>query len=258
MKLSAKKSSTKFEPCPEFTGRAVCVDVTAPKLVHSAQYGDKMKFRLVFEVDQEKESDDPKRAGERHCVWSSGFTESLHEKAGLRKFLKQWLGRDLNAQELDEFDTESLIGKPAFIVVTHSTGDEGQTYANITACTPYKGKDPLAPSGKFTREKDREKKDGEQSSGGKAEYRKADGADEDDARDDWQKCKVHVGRHKGVEVGDLDEDAIKVLAEKWLPTAKANQKPTADDKRLIAALEAALAEIAKDEGAGSDDPATDY
>ena len=36
---------------------------------------------------------------------------------------------------------------------------------------------------------------------------------------------------------DLSEDALRALAEKWLPTAKANAKPTADDRRLIAALD---------------------
>ena len=31
---------------------------------------------------------------------------------------------------------------------------------------------------------------------------------------------------------------VGALIQNWLPTAKANAKPTADDKRLIAALEA--------------------
>jgi hypothetical protein len=30
---------------------------------------------------------------------------------------------------------------------------------------------------------------------------------------------------------------VQALCEKWLPTAKVNAKPTADDKRLIAALD---------------------
>lgn len=252
MKLSAKKSSN-FVPCPEYTGAAVCVDVTEPKEVET-QYGPKKKFNIVFEVDVAN----PAFAGEKYTVRSSGFTESLHEKAGLRKFLKQWFGRDLTAQELDEFDTESLIGKMGFVVVTHSQSDDGEkTYANIIACTPFKGDKPLKPCGKYIRTKDREKKDGDKTAGGKAEYRKADGADDEAARDDWQKTKVHVGSHKGVEVGDLDEDAIKKLHEKWLPTAKANPKPTADDKRLMTALEAAMKEITGG-GEAAAEPATDY
>src|SRR5262249_299183 len=49
--------------------------------------------------------------------------------------------------------------------------------------------------------------------------------------------KVHVGKYKGIELRDLNVEAVQGLAEKWLPTAKANAKPSADDKRLIAALE---------------------
>jgi hypothetical protein len=49
--------------------------------------------------------------------------------------------------------------------------------------------------------------------------------------------KVHVGKYKGIELRDLNLEAVQALCEKWLPTAKANAKPTADDKRLIAALD---------------------
>jgi hypothetical protein len=49
--------------------------------------------------------------------------------------------------------------------------------------------------------------------------------------------KVHVGKYTGIELRELNPEAVQTLAEKWLPTAKANAKPTADDRRLIAALE---------------------
>ena len=51
------------------------------------------------------------------------------------------------------------------------------------------------------------------------------------------KTKVHVGRHKGIELRELTEEAIGALIDAWLPGAKANAKPTADDKRLIKALQ---------------------
>jgi hypothetical protein len=253
MKLSEKKSST-FTPCPEYTGRAVCVDVT-PLETKQTDYGPKEKFRLVFEVDLENERK------ERHCVWSSNFTASLNEKATLRKFLKQWLGRDLTAQELQEFDTESLIGKPAFLVVTHTTGDNGETYANIAACTPMKQGEPLAPSGKFTRKKDR--KDKAPAAGGdQAQYRKAEQtSDGSGGRDDWMSTKVHVGKNAGVDLGDLDEEAVMSLVNKWLPVHAKAPKQTADDKRLAAALEKAVAAIkaAKEQPAEAAAPATtDY
>lgn len=252
MKLSEKKGGD-FKTTPEFTGRGVCVDVTPPE-TKQTEYGPKEKFRIVFEIDLI--DPDQKRP---FCVWSSGFTTSLNEKSSLRKFLKTWFGRDLTAQELEEFDTESLLSKPCFLVVTHNAGDNGETYANITACTPHKQGEPLAPSGSFTRKKDRDAKkaEGGASTGGAgASYRKAEqpaAAQGEPAigRDNWMKTKVHVGKHAGVDLGDLDEDAVKKLLTNWLPVHQKNAKPLADDKRLGAALL-----IAKEEMEAAAAPAT--
>lgn len=147
--ILSEKQKTKFEPCPEYTGRGVCVDVTPLKTVETA-FGVKDKFRIVFEVDMTRED------GSLWCVWSTGFNATLHEKGALRKFLKQWLGRDLTDQERVEFETDSLVGKSAFLVVSHNQGEDGTIYANIAACTPLKGLEPLKPSGKYIRVKDRQ------------------------------------------------------------------------------------------------------
>lgn len=256
MKLSEKKSGN-FAPCPEFTGRAVCVDVTPPE-TKQTDFGPKEKFCLVFEIDHLDTSTTPNRP---HCVWSSGFTTSLNEKASFRKFLRTWFGRDLTAQELAEFDTETLIGKPAFVVITHSQGDNGETYANITACTPYKQNDPLAPSGTFTRKKDRDAKKaaGGDSAGAGASYRKAATPTNEDGgavgRDNWMRCKVHVGKHAGVDLGDLDPEAVEKLIANWVPVHAKNAKPTAADKRLAEAL--SFAKAALDGTADAAAPAVD-
>ena len=243
MKLSYKSGGGSFEPCPEYTGRAVCVDVTPPEKQQS-QYGEREVFKLVFEVEETRQDGSP------FCVWSKPFTPSLNEKANLRKFLKQWFGRDLNAQELQEFDTEDLIGKPAFLVVIHEEGNNGETYSNISAITPHKDVhgEALVPSGKYTRKKDRENK---QSSEGKDEsqsansqYRKAE-TPPDAGREDWTKTEVHVGKHAGVQVGDLDVLAIDALVYNWIPVYEGMEKPRAADKRLAAALKEAKAEIDK-------------
>lgn len=245
MKLSAKKSST-FTPCPEFTGRAVCVDVTPPEMKETA-YGPKEKFRLVFEIDLFDEEN--KRP---HAVWSTGFTTSLNEKATLRKFLRGWFGRDLTAQELEEFDTETMIGRPAFIVVTHTTAENNETYANIAACTPHKQGEPLAPSGKFIRKKDREQQKasgGGGAAGSGAQFRRAEQPKNEDGesvtRDNWMRVKVHVGKHAGVDLGDLDTEAVEKLIANWLPVHRKNAKPLAADKRLAEALDLAKAALAE-------------
>ena len=230
MKISNKTSE--FKPCPEYTGRGVCVDVT-PMVKESSQFGERTVFKLVFECDVLED-------GKRACVWSRGFTPSLHEKSALRKFLRGWFGRDLTKEEQADFELEDLIGKPAMLVVVHECKDE-KTYANIAACTPDKSGAPLAMTGKYVRKKDR--KAGDRGSdgpgGGGSGYRPAavDPGAPAEGVADHASVKVHVGKWKGLELRDLSPDQVQGLYERWLPTAKANPKPLADDKRLMAALE---------------------
>ena len=65
-------------------------------------------------------------------------------------------------------------------------------------------------------------------------YRRAQPAE---GGNDHASVKVHIGRCKGLELRDLSPEQVQALVTNWLPTAKANAKPTADDKRLIAALD---------------------
>jgi hypothetical protein len=220
--MKIKSGSSNFEPCPEYTGRAVCVDAT-PLKKQQSQFGERDVFKVVFETTIARED------GSRFCAWSRNFTPTLNEKANLRKFLRGWFGRDLTKQEMDDFDTESLIGKSAQIVVVHEHKD-GETYANIVACTPDKSAEPMKASGKYVRVKDRPAKDAP--GGG---YRRAEQLSSDAG--DLGATKIHVGRCKGLEVRDLAPEQVQALIENWLPTAKANAKPTADDKRLMAALD---------------------
>ena len=238
MKIKANNSN--FEPCPEFTGKAVCVDVT-PLRKQQSQYGERNVFKIVFEVDMEKED------GNRYGVWSNNFTPTLNEKASLRKFLRSWFGRDLSKAELEDFDTETLIGKPAQLVVVHQHKDN-EVYANIAACTPDKSGEALKPSGKFIRTKDRPTSVGagsNQSSvnsgqgGSGGGYRRAEGlaAGHQAEASEHASVKIHVGRCKGLELRDLAAEQVEALVANWLPGAKTNPKPLADDKRLMAALE---------------------
>jgi hypothetical protein len=234
--MKIKANNTKFESCPEFTGKAVCVDVT-PLRKQQSQYGERNVFKIVFEASVEKED------GTRYGVWSHNFTPTLNEKSSLRKFLRGWFGRDLSQTELEDFDTETLIGKPAQLVVVHEHKD-GEVYANIAACTPDRSNEPLKPSGKFVRYKDRDasgvegrasKDEGQVGSSGGGGYRRTQQPAE--ATTGHASVKVHVGKCKGLELRDLAAEQVQALVANWLPAAKANAKPTADDKRLIAALD---------------------
>ena len=233
MKLS--KNNKSFEPCPEFSGLAVVVDVTPLKKVETA-YGPKETFKIVFETPLLREDGTP------YSVWSRGFTPSLHEKAAFAQFLRKWFGRALTAAEEAEFDTEALLGKTAEITVVHEEGKSGETYANIALIRPDKTGKAMKPSGKFKRVKDREQTSGAPD----AEYRRTEQSEDAGETDDWRRAKVHIGKHKGLDLGDLDIVAVKALIEHWLPEVKLKSKLLADDCRLIAALEAAQKALTAD------------
>ena len=128
-----------------------------------------------------------------------------------------------------------MIGRPASVVVVHgaSTKDASIVFANFAACTAYRGNDPLKPSGHFTRQKDRDQQPG-------TPARKPAPTPTPSATP--TPLVVHVGKCTGVAFTDLGATQIEKLAELWLPTAKANAKASADDKRLGAALDAWVAE----------------
>jgi hypothetical protein len=229
MKLSAQANKP-FDTHPEYNGLAVCVDVTLPKTVQT-DYGPKEQFRLVFETTQLRED------GRPYLVWSRGFTTSLGEKAALRAFLKQWFGRDLTAAEQKEFDTDTLIGRTAQLVIVHTEGRNGETYANIGLIRPDKSGSTMAPSGKYIRVKDRQDKD--------TSYNRVSqpASDATQAADDWHFTKVHVGKHQGLDICELDQAAVRGLYDNWLPIAKALAKPLKADRDLMFAVEQAAAEF---------------
>ena len=230
MKLSAQ-SNKPFESHPEYTGPAVCVDVTPLKTVQT-DYGPKEQFRFVFETTELRDD------GKPYLVWSRGFTPSLGEKAALRAFLKQWFGRELSAQEQAEFDTETLIGRTAHLVIVHNEGRNGETYANIGLIRPEKSGLKLAPSGQYTRVKDRQDKDAAYNRVSQPASQAAPSAG-----NDWRMVKVHVGKHAGIELCDLDREAVRNLIEHWLPIAMEMDKPLKADRELMEGLVKAAAEL---------------
>jgi hypothetical protein len=236
MIISATGGKKDFAPCPEFSGRAVCVDVT-PLKEYETEYGIKQKFKLAFEIELQDDSRDPVQPW---VVFTKPMVPSLHEKAALTKFLKDWFGRKLTDQENKSLDLESLIGRPASLVIGHEQSADGsKTYANIKLIMAHKAGEPLPASGLWVRLQDRPAKDGTDGkaapASGDSSFRKTSGGGQP-ATDDPSKVKVHVGKHKGIELRELTEESITSLIEHWLPKARAEVKQTADDKRLINGL----------------------
>lgn len=89
------------------------------------------KVRVTWELPTElkvfKEEN-----GEQPQVISKEFTLSMHEKATLRNFLKNWRGKDFTDEEAKAFDIEKLIGAPCLLNITHKTKkDNSGFYAEI-------------------------------------------------------------------------------------------------------------------------------
>jgi hypothetical protein len=249
MIISATGGKKDFAPCPEFSGRAVCVDVT-PLKEYETEYGVKQKFKFAFEIELQDDSRDPVQPW---VVFTKPMVPSLHEKAALTKFLKDWFGRKLTDQENKSLDLESLIGRPASLVIGHEQSADGsKTYANIKLIMAHKAGEPLPASGLWVRLQDRPAKDGAEGKAvpatGDSSFRKTSGGGQPPA-DDASKVKVHVGKHKGIELRELTEESITSLIEHWLPKARAEVKQSADDKRLINGLTWYQAKFKADEDA---------
>ncbi len=234
--VSTKPSGGNFQPCPEYSGRAVCVDIT-PLRAYETQYGTKQKFKIAFELDMIDQSRNPVQPW---VVMTAPMTASLHEKAGLTKFLKDWHGRTLTPAETTSLDLDTLIGRPATVVIVHEQSQDGtKTYANIKLIMPHKSGEPLQPSGLWVRMKDRPPREDDQVKT-TAPVKPAE-------------VKVHVGKFRGTPLSELTNDAVRGLAEHWLPKAKVNSGKTPEDIALIAAVTKRLQEIEKADEPNFDD-----
>jgi len=241
--VSTKPSGGTFTPCPEYTGRAVCVDIT-PLKAYETEYGTKQKFKIAFELDLIDQSRNPVQPW---LVTTAPMTPSLHEKAGLTKFLKDWHGRALTPEETVSLNLDSLIGKPATVVIVHEQSRDGtKTFSNIKLIMPHKSGEPLKPSGLWVRLEDRPpREDGQVKTVVPATAAPVKIAD----------IKVHVGKFRGVPLSELTPDAVRGLAEHWLPKAKVSSGKTPDDIALIAAVTKRIDEInAQEDPTDSDIP----
>ena len=128
MAIIAKSSGTSYAPAPQGTHAAVCVDVVDLGMLKVSFAGKEKiqhKIRIVWQIDELRDDGKPHQVSRR-------YTNSLHEKASLRKDLESWRGKAFTPTELEGFDLENLLSVGCFINVMHAPA-EGQTYANVGA-----------------------------------------------------------------------------------------------------------------------------
>lgn len=99
-------------------------------------YGPKHKIVIGFEIpDVRIEYEDPttRQMVNLPKLHSEKFTWSMSTKGRLRPFLESWRGRPFTDDDFGSFDTRNLIGVPAMIQINHRQGNDGKTYADISA-----------------------------------------------------------------------------------------------------------------------------
>lgn len=100
------------------------------------------KIKIGFELFGEDDNGDPLTIDvdgkEMPLTISKTYTVSLHEKAGLRRDLAAWRGKDFTDEEAKSFDVSKLLGAYAMVNVTTSETN-GKTYTNIAGLTPIPG-----------------------------------------------------------------------------------------------------------------------
>lgn len=102
----------------------------------NGQFAPKRTLMVRFQIPSERV--EITKNGETKslpAVISRTLGLSLNEKATLRQLLQSWRGKAFTPEELKRFDLANVLGKPAFINVTHSVKGE-KTYANLTSIMP--------------------------------------------------------------------------------------------------------------------------
>lgn len=108
------------------------------------QYGPKSqhKIKIGWELFGEDDAGDPLTVDVDGKLMpmtiSKSYTVSLHEKAGLRKDLAAWRGKDFTDEEAKAFDVSKLVGAYCMVNVTISETN-GKTYSNVGGLTPLPG-----------------------------------------------------------------------------------------------------------------------
>ena len=124
-------------PAGVFIGRCYSLIDLGTQLT-TGQYGEKLqhKIRIGWELFGEDENGEPLTVDmdgkTMPMTISKSYTVSLHEKAGLRKDLAAWRGRDFTEEEAKAFDVSKLVGAYCMVNVTTSE-------TNVAGLTPLPG-----------------------------------------------------------------------------------------------------------------------
>jgi hypothetical protein len=131
MSLIAKASGgTRVPPIDEGSYVAVCCGIVDLGEQENKKYGTtRPQVCIMWEIVGETVTIDGEKSLEQ---WQMFYTNSLHDRSGLRKDLKSWRGREFTEEELAGFNLANIIGVPCMLQVIHNVTDNG-VYANIAS-----------------------------------------------------------------------------------------------------------------------------
>jgi hypothetical protein len=109
-----------FKPAPEGTHVARCIQIVDIGTHHGEYQGEPtVRNQVIVRWELPGEMIDTDEGAQPMLV-SKFYTNSLGEKANLRKDLESWRGRQFTKEELMQFDLENILGKPCLVTVVHN------------------------------------------------------------------------------------------------------------------------------------------
>ncbi len=142
MGLVVKDTGSNFEMPSPGIHQAVCIGYFDIGLQPGFGNGaPKEKVIVMFELDQRLTKGD--FAGQRF-LQSKEYTQSLGDKANLRKDLESWRGHAFTEEQLQGFDMDNIIGKNCMLNLVHAISATGKERMDITAIMkPMEGYTPM-------------------------------------------------------------------------------------------------------------------
>jgi len=114
-----------FTPAPTGTHIARCIRITDLGTQHGEYKGQPTRRNQIL-VTWELPDEMIEVEGKQIPITTSRFyTNSLGEKANLRRDLESWRGRTFTEEELDRFDLENILTKPCLLTIV--AAENGKT-----------------------------------------------------------------------------------------------------------------------------------
>lgn len=131
---SDKGSGTDFKQAPAGTHVARCYSIVDIGTQHGEYLGEPVvknqiiiRWELPFETDEFEGVQKP-------LIVSKFYTNSLSDKANLRRDLENWRSRSFTEDELKKFDLNTIIGAACIVSVVHNEKGKAQV-KSVSALT---------------------------------------------------------------------------------------------------------------------------